>query len=1735
MAANLPVVGAEVAIIGMNAFKANANQIAALLQNMGRAARLFSRQYASGAGDTSKAEAQRTAAVERASKAFERAKQQEAAANQRAHQQVVAAENARTTIEKRAAQERTNARTRATQAKAKLAQIDRAGDIAVEAQQNRVTRATERLAAAQNLAAKAPTAARTANVEKARISLAATTDRLAAIEQRAYNNTNKAAADAAAANARRLAATRSGAAQVAQAQGRVAAATANAATVAQTGAARVTASSQAMAAAATLGATTVATGFAVAAAGIIASVVAIGMAFNEVVRQSAAYQDQLTFLGVVSNTTGKALFDLSQQQLNLSRYTTTAVNDIAILSAELLKAEVPLQAVRDEALNAANALVVASNGELDAARAATTMKIAHDSFSASGATYISSANAINAAAQNSTLTLSNMADAIKQGGATAARYGLNIEEFATAVGLLGQVIPSGTEAGTGLRNMFVQLQKPSKEGKELMNQYGISLHDAAGNTLPFVDILHDLEAAFGPVAVATGKITEAQRDYALATIAGERQQKILSTLIEQGVEGWTALAQEITNTQSVLDSHGQITATTASKMEMLGNNVTALGLAFGQGLDPYLNQIVDGMLRFAQSIDPTMERADQLGQIVGGFLANVFLNLGEIIGSVIVPAFLFFFDMLGNWINLFVGVGTAVIQVAGAIGETYVRLRDILFQTFANIVAAWFGLGDNFAQGANVLGNIWDSVVQMASATGAAVARGIQGMATAWSAVVNSIASGVSVFGQNLNNVVQGAVQAANGVISAFNGLSSAIARILGGVASAINGFLDAASAIPEVGERIGGARVAVGQFAGATAAAVGAAGVSISGVTHSAGNALAGLGESAGRVGVQVQSGLGAAGAAFSGLGTSVNASMGGLGNTFGNFTNDSLAAVRKLATGLKMPEIQNYADKIAANIEKARNTVNQAANRPAGRIGTEPDPNVPRGAFPGGDGGDGGAGDAAKKAAKDLAEAMNDAAELLRDFFDDIENAARDTANQIGEAFEKAELDVAKAIAQAAKEVDEAVVDANNSLRELDSERAIQRDADARRDALENELEFEQRLREEALDDAEVLYQRELEDVEAIEDKKRQAREQAFDRNQEREARERDERREAEDRDYDRSFDKLARELDKQQSLREDALSKQQSAQQDALEAVVSANEDALERQHKALEDALERDHDARETALEARLDQEERALEASQKIREDALKAQFEAEDVAREHGEAIGEIEREAGAGRAQAQAEYAKELSIGVKGSIAKARLDEKLAAIKSEEDTARERLRIKEETDTKERLVEQDQQRRLADLQKQFELENAAREAAADAARLALKEQIEREILALRTITEAETTRLQVESDTMRRALRDQHEREMDDLHARHERERDDLSDRIENDRLQRQKQRAREDREFAEKQEQAKQRYIEEENKRQLEATRKQEDLDRNRKRAQDYAAIYQKQLDEAKRARLAEELDEEEYQRRVQQIQDERDKKIAATGVTLDEQQRMIAEALDREVRDLNEQLDEKIKTIKERYVDRMEDLIRDGGEAMRPIIDNIGEQMESAFQGAHERVDELITVLKASLAQAAAVTAAINAIPKMPSAPTTAGGGGTTGGGGGGGKCDWYGIYNACRGNGGSDSACRSKADSECPPERRAGGGPVRAGRTYVVGEHGPEIFTAPYNGTIIPNGMHMPGDCPSCPNSPASVRALESLSRGMGSSNSSTINNSYTVNAAYGRTQPEGSLKMDLTALIALTSR
>jgi hypothetical protein len=66
---------------------------------------------------------------------------------------------------------------------------------------------------------------------------------------------------------------------------------------------------------------------------------------------------------------------------------------------------------------------------------------------------------------------------------------------------------------------------------------------------------------------------------------------------------------------------------------------------------------------------------------------------------------------------------------------------------------------------------------------------------------------------------------------------------------------------------------------------------------------------------------------------------------------------------------------------------------------------------------------------------------------------------------------------------------------------------------------------------------------------------------------------------------------------------------------------------------------------------------------------------------------------------------------------------------------------------------------------------------------------------------------------------------------------------------------------------------------------------------------------------------------------------------------------------------------------------------------------------------------------------------------------------------------GVFNPT-GMAGGPSVGSAGAAAPAPPAPipgRASGGPVLAGKTYLVGERGPELFNSPYSGTITPNNQ------------------------------------------------------------------
>ncbi|QVJ00322.1 phage tail tape measure protein [Nocardiopsis eucommiae] len=96
---------------------------------------------------------------------------------------------------------------------------------------------------------------------------------------------------------------------------------------------------------------------------------------------------------------------------------------------------------------------------------------------------------------NSNVNMTQLGYSFKYIAPIANSAGLQFEELAAAVGMLGNAGIQGEMAGTALRGGISRLLKPTGAVSDALDELGVSVADSAGNMLPLADIFEQLESA----------------------------------------------------------------------------------------------------------------------------------------------------------------------------------------------------------------------------------------------------------------------------------------------------------------------------------------------------------------------------------------------------------------------------------------------------------------------------------------------------------------------------------------------------------------------------------------------------------------------------------------------------------------------------------------------------------------------------------------------------------------------------------------------------------------------------------------------------------------------------------------------------------------------------------------------------------------------------------------------------------------------------------------------------------------------------------------------------------------------------------------------------------------------------------------------------------------------------------------------------------------------------------------
>lgn len=203
--------------------------------------------------------------------------------------------------------------------------------------------------------------------------------------------------------------------------------------------------------------------------------------------------------------------------------------------------------------------------------------------------------------KSSLMEMGDLMEALETVGGTAATMGVTIEDLSTTLAMFAGAGVRGSEAGTAMRRILLNLAAPTKDQQEVLKYLGVSIYDDTGKMKELQEIMIDLRRS-------TKTLTEEERNYVYSTIGGARAVSALSAVMGLSDDQFDSMYDKITNADGAMEEMAETAEVSASaKMEILKNQVEALKLKIGEALVPGLLECADTVLPvFARALEALM-------------------------------------------------------------------------------------------------------------------------------------------------------------------------------------------------------------------------------------------------------------------------------------------------------------------------------------------------------------------------------------------------------------------------------------------------------------------------------------------------------------------------------------------------------------------------------------------------------------------------------------------------------------------------------------------------------------------------------------------------------------------------------------------------------------------------------------------------------------------------------------------------------------------------------------------------------------------------------------------------------------------------------------------------------------------------------------------------------------------------------------------------------------------------
>lgn len=303
-------------------------------------------------------------------------------------------------------------------------------------------------------------------------------------------------------------------------------------------------------------------------AGITTIGVAAAAAVAIAVKSFADFDAQMSQVQSLSHATASEMDRLRNAALTMGQGIGFSATEVADAETELVKAGISVKDILGGGLK--GALSLAAAGQIEVGRATEIAASAMTQFGLKGKDVPHIADLLAAGADKALGGVEQLGQALQQSGLVANQFGLSIDETVGTLAEFAQNGLMGSDAGTSLKQMFLQLATPTKQATDAMKKYHISAYDAQGDFVGITALAGQLQAGFKGV-------DSASRDSALGIIFGSDAIRAANILMNDGAEKNRKWINSV-------NAAGFAAAQAAGKTDNLNGDVKKLGAALESGL-----------------------------------------------------------------------------------------------------------------------------------------------------------------------------------------------------------------------------------------------------------------------------------------------------------------------------------------------------------------------------------------------------------------------------------------------------------------------------------------------------------------------------------------------------------------------------------------------------------------------------------------------------------------------------------------------------------------------------------------------------------------------------------------------------------------------------------------------------------------------------------------------------------------------------------------------------------------------------------------------------------------------------------------------------------------------------------------------------------------------------------------------------------------------------------------------